>query len=264
MFYYDEFERIHRELAERIDLLKAELSQLPKGELYCYNSHGTKCYSERFPAKGNNKKERKVGIKKDKDRLYKLVRKEYVTKAIGLLEKDLAALDSLMRRYKPTDENSVMEGFLKKHPELTGGIYYGLMSYDEWADKFETSDGYHPENLKSTSSDGTKKRSLGELIIASKLDHYGIPYRYEAPIDHPDISFVPDFTIIRPRDNKVIYWEHLGNVNDQSYLDYNKHKFDFYERYGIVPWDNLIVSFSQSDYGINEKLIDGLIQGWLI
>jgi hypothetical protein len=34
--------------------------------------------------------------------------------------------------------------------------------------------------------------------------------------------------------------------------------------YGIVPWDNLIVSFSQADNGINEKLIDALIQGWLL
>ena len=264
MFYYDEFNRLHRELVSRLNLLSSELSQLPEGEFYSYYSHGTKCYSERFPVKGNMKKEKKKGIKKDTDRLYKLVRKEYVKQAIAILNKDINAVESLLRWYRPADENSVMEDFVKKHPELTAGIYYGRMNYDEWAEKFETADGYHPESLKSTSADGTRKRSLGEIIIAGKLDQYGIPYRYEAPIDHPDISFVPDFTIIRPRDNKIIYWEHLGNVNDQSYLDYNKHKFDFFERYGIVPWDNLIVSFSQSGYGINEKLIDALIQGWLL
>ena len=264
MVYYVEFKRIRKELAERLALLQSELSQLPEGDLYCYYSHGSKCYCERLPVKGNNKKEKKKGITKDKDCLFRLVRKEYVKKAIGLLDKDIAAVDSLLRRYRPSDENTVMEEFVRKHPELTGGIYYGLMSYDEWASDFETADGYHPENLKSTSADGTKKRSLGEIIIASRLDYYGIPFRYESPIDHPDIPFAPDFTIIRPRDNKIIYWEHLGNVNNQSYLDYNKHKFDVYERYGIVPWDNLIVSFSQADYGINEKLIDSLIQGWLL
>lgn len=187
-----------------------------------------------------------------------------MVKAIKLLDKDISALDTLLRWYKPSDENSVMEDFVRKHPELTSGIYYGLMSYDEWASDFETADGYHPENLKSTAAGGSKRRSLGELIIGAKLDQYGIPYRFEAPIDHPDIPYIPDFTIIRPRDDKIIYWEHLGKVNDEKYLEDNKHKFDVYERYGIVPWDNLIVSFSQADYGINEKLIDGLIHGWLL
>ena len=58
--------------------------------------------------------------------------------------------------------------------------------------------------------------------------------------------------------------EHLGKVNDKDYMDRNKYKFDVYEQYGIVPWDNLIVSYSQSNGGINEKLIDNLIRGWLL
>lgn len=264
MLYKTELVRIRSELAKRKHDLENELSQLPQGELYCYESRGVINYAERFPAIGNAKKEKRVGVKKDKDKLYKLVRKQYVTSAVKLLEKDISAMDTLLRWYKPADENSVMESFLEKHSELAAGIYYGQMSYDEWASSFETADGYHPENLKSTASDGTKRRSLGEIIIGTKLNQYGIPYRFEAPIDHPDIPYVPDFTIIRPRDNKIIYWEHLENVNDEKYLEYNKHKFDVYERYGIVPWDNLIVSFSQSDYGINEKLIDGLIHGWLL
>lgn len=264
MNYLNEFRRIQSELISRRDHLTEELAQLPVGELYCYKSHGVECYSERFPVKGNTKKEHKKGIKKDRDRLFRLVRKQYVTKAIALLDKDIKAIDTLLRWYKPADENSVMQGFIEKHPELTEGIYYGKMSYTDWADQFEGNNDFHNDSLKSLAADGSKRRSLGEIVIGSRLDYYGIPYRFEAPIDHPDIAYVPDFTIIRPRDGKTIYWEHLGKVNDREYLEYNKHKFDFYERYGIVPWDNLIVSFSQQDYGINEKLVDGLIHGWLL
>ena len=264
MNYLYEFQRIRSELAERKKLLEEELLTLPKGELYCYKSHGIECYSERIPAKGNVKKENKKGIKRDTDKVFKLVRKQYVEKAIRLLEKDTKAIDTLLRWYKPTDENTVMDSFIKKHPALTEGIYYGQMSYAEMAAQWETAGDFHQDSLKSTAADGTKRRSLGEITIGCRLDYYRIPYRFEAEIDHPDIPYVPDFTIIRPRDGKIIYWEHVGKVNDREYMEENKHKFEVYELYGIVPWDNLIVSYSQADYGINEKLIDGLIQGWLL
>lgn len=264
MYYLNDFIRIRSELEKRKELLESELAELPAGSLYCYTVKGQPFYSERIPANGKSRKEKRVGVKRDKDRLYQLVRKQYVEKAINSIDGDLNALNTLLNGYRPSDENSIMAGFLEKHPELAEGIYYGQVRHDEWASSFSSDNAFHDENLKSTSSDGTKRRSLAEIVIGTKLDQYGIPYRYEAPIGHPDIPFIPDFTIKRPRDEKIIYWEHLGMVNDREYLNHNKSKFDLYERYGIVPWDNLIVSYSQADYGINEKLIDGLIQGWLL
>jgi hypothetical protein len=264
MNYLHEFQRIRSELADRKALLENELSTLPEGELYCYKSHGINCYSERLPAGATSKSETKRGVKRDRDRLFKLVRKQYASKAVHLLEKDINAIDTLLRWYRPTDENSVMESFVEKHPDLVEGIYYGQMSYAEQIAQFKSAGDFHKDALKSTAADGSGRRSLGEMVIGARLELYGIPYRFEAEIGHPDIPYVPDFTIIRPRDGKIIYWEHLGNVNDQEYLNNNKHKFEVYELYGIVPWDNLIISYSQRDYGINEKLIDGLIQGWLL
>ncbi len=264
MIYQKDLNRILDELKKRKQLLENELTQLPEGQFYSYSKNGVTNYVQRIPASGNAKKEKRYGVKRDKDKLYRLVRKKYVTEALGLIKKDIRAMETLLRWYKPSDENSVMKDFVEKHPDLTEGIYYGLMSHERWAKSFNAGKDFYTESLKSTAADGSKRRSLGELLIGAKLDQYGIPYRFEAPIDHPDIPYIPDFTIKRPRDGKIIYWEHLGRVNDEDYLNNNKHKFDVYERYGIVPWDNLIISYSQKDYGINEKLIDGLIQGWLL
>lgn len=264
MVYKKELERIYRELAERQSDLRKELLTLPEGELMIVEQNGVRKYLQRIPATGNRKKEHRYGVKRDKDRLNGLVRKEYVTKALRALEQDIHTLEMAVKRYKPADENTIMGGFSASYPELIEGIYGDIIDIEKWKKEYERADDYHPESLKQTAADGSSRRSLGELLIGAKLDHYGIPYRFEAEIGHPDLPYVPDFTIIRPRDGKTIYWEHLGNVNDQSYLDNNKHKFDVYERYGIVPWDNLIISFSQRDYGINEKLIDGLIHGWLL
>lgn len=264
MVYKKELERICRELTDRYDDLRSELSQLPEGELMITEQNGTRKYLQRIPAKGNRKKERRYGVKRDKERLDGLVRKEYVTKALRTLEHDIHTLEMAVKRYRPSDENTIMDGFTARYPELTEGIYASGTDIEKWKSDYERAEDYYPEDLKQLAVDGTRRRSLGELIIGARLDHYGIPYRFEAEIGHPDIPYVPDFTIIRPRDGKTIYWEHLGKVNDQEYLNNNKHKFDVYERYGIVPWDNLIISFSQWDYGINEKLIDCLIQGWLL
>lgn len=264
MYYYNEIERIWKELNERRDDLNEELAGLPDGEFYSCVHDGLRCYYERFPQTGNMKKEKRKGVGRDEERLMKLVRKVYVKKAVRNVEKDIDLVGRIMKQYHAVDENSLMSDFLEKYPELSGGVYYGGIDPQKWASEFKGESDYHKENLKSVAADGGKRRSLGELIIGARLDHYGIPYRYEDGTGIPGLPFEPDFRIIRPRDSKMIYWEHLGMVNDKEYMNYNKYKFEIYEEYGIVPWDNLIVSYSQEDHGINEKLIDSLIRGWLL
>ena len=75
---------------------------------------------------------------------------------------------------------------------------------------------------------------------------------------------MPDFTIKRPRDGKIIYWEHLGMTADAAYLESNIKKMRQYAEVGITPWDNLIITYDQSDGGIDVKIIDALIRGWLL
>ena len=44
----------------------------------------------------------------------------------------------------------------------------------------------------------------------------------------------------------------------------NKAKFEDYERYGIVPWSNLIVTYDTPDGGVNVPLIDAMLKVWLL
>jgi hypothetical protein len=263
MVLYNEIRHMLEILTDLQDDLEEEKKHLPEGSLYSYNSRGTRNYCERIPKGGNRKKERKIGIGKDVQRLHLLVRKEYVKKALPLVRDNIENCRRLLNSYHCVDENSVMLKFLQKYPELSAMIYNDTAP-EEWGQEYSRDKSFYAEDLKSLSADGTDMRSLGEIIVGARLRHYGIPYRYEAEIGHPDIPYVPDFTIKRPRDGKIIYWEHLGKVNDADYLSRNKRKFEVYELYGIVPWDNLIVSYSQANGGINEKLIDALIQGWLL
>ena len=221
-------------------------------------------YYQLLPKKGNRKKEKRIGISHDTDLIFALVRKMYITKAITFIDKDIKTVEMAIKHYRDFDEVSVMEEFLIKHPELGEGLHHGHQSDDDWADAYERQKNFYAEDRKHTSAKGVPMLSKNEIYIASRLDHYKIPYRYEASIPHPDVSRIPDFMIRRPRDGKIIYWEHLGLTSDKGYMSGNELKFVEYQDADIVPWDNLIVTYDTPDGGIDAKIIEGMIYGWLL
>lgn len=264
MVYKDELKRIERELYERKADLIQELNNLPIGELLCTDQEGYRRYMQRIPAKGNRKKEHRYGVKKQPDVLNGLVRKEYVTDALKRIDQDIRAVELACKRYKPIDEDTIMKSFLTKYPELEEGIHHGPIDIEEWVNRFPRMDDYHPENLIHTAADGTKSRSKNELHIASRLDHYGIIYRWDCPTGIPGLRRNPDFTILRRRDWKIIYWEHFGMMDVPSYKAEYKAKMREYETVGIVPWDNLIMTFDTKKGGMRADIIEAMIKCWLL
>jgi len=90
----------------------------------------------------------------------------------------------------------------------------------------------------------------------------GIPYRYDANIHFMDHTFSPDFTI--RNEAGIVYWEHCGLMNKPSYRSYNKWKLSMYERMGIVPWKNLIVTYDTEDGGLSSAVIEAEIRNKLL
>ena len=264
MYYRNDLERIQRELAEKKEDLLRELIDMPEGRFMCTEQDGYRRYLQRIPAKGNRKKEHRFGIKDREDVLNGLVRKEYLEGALKIIDQDIRALNLAVRRYKPVDENSIMEDFIKKYPELREAVYSSNIDIEEWKEAYERIEGYHPENLKHTAADGTRSRSKNEIYIASRLDHYGIIYRWDCPTGIPGLKRVPDYTILRVRDWKVLYWEHLGMMDVPEYRIENKKKIEEYEKVGIVPWDNLMLTYDTIGGGLRADLIEATIKGWLL
>ena len=105
-------------------------------------------------------------------------------------------------------------------------------------------------------------RSKSELIIAEKLDALEIPYRYDALIYYKNLVFSPDFTIYL---NGILkYWEHCGMMSDPKYREYNTWKLGIYDEMGIVPWDNLIITYVAVDGAVNSAAIDAEIRNRLL
>ncbi|MBR2654451.1 MAG: hypothetical protein IKD59_07815 [Lachnospiraceae bacterium] len=264
MVYKDELERIGRELNERKADLITELKTLPDGQLLCTDQGGYRRYMQRIPAKGNRKKEHRYGIKKKPEVLNGLIRKEYVTDALKIIDQNIRAVELACKRYHPIDEDTVMRQFLEDYPELVSGIYHGIVDPEEWVKRYPRMDNYHPENLIHRTYDGIGSRSKNELYIASRLDHYGIIYRWDCPTGIPGLRRNPDYTTLRRRDWKIIYWEHFGMMDVPSYKADYEQKMKDYEKVGIVPWDNLIMTFDTVKGGMRADIIEAMIKCWLL
>ena len=265
MYYKEQLESMRKSLCDLLSDLSFELGDLPEGCLYAYEKGGKFYYCRRFPKGGNRKKEHREAITKDSTMVLALVRKRYVEAAIENLKSDIAEIDRTISNYRPVGEQSVMREFVSKYPALIEGLNYGRRDPKKWARQYSPSEGFYEENLKSVSAQGEKMRSGGEMYIAARLDHYGIPYRYEDSSGlHPDLRYVPDFKILRPRDRKIFFWEHFGKVNDYEYVRNNIVKVSDYIEYGIRPWDNLIMTFNNEKGGYNGKIIDAMIECWLL
>lgn len=119
---------------------------------------------------------------------------------------------------------------------------------------------YRPEERTNITSRGERVRSKGEVVIAEKLYQFDVPFRYEEVLYIGKYIFAPDFKPRRRRDGKVFYWEHCGMPYDERYMRRHKWKLQQYESIGIVPWDNLIVTYNDADGNIDMRIVESEIR----
>ena len=107
-------------------------------------------------------------------------------------------------------------------------------------------------------------RSMGEVACAEQFYYHDVVFRYEQVLVIDGIEFAPDFTIMRRRDSKIFYWEHCGKPYDEGYMRHHKWKLEMYEKAGIVPWDNLIVTYSDRHANVDMRIVESEIANKLI
>lgn len=101
-------------------------------------------------------------------------------------------------------------------------------------------------------------RSKAEVIIANELYNHKISYIYEKPLVLAGCKYtlLPDFTVCTPKQKKIIYWEHLGLMDNEKYRSKWDWKKQLYEKYGISEWDNnLIVTYESKSLPLRVELV---------
>ena len=78
---------------------------------------------------------------------------------------------------------------------------------------------YRPEGLTQKTENGELVRSKSEVLIANYLLHANVPYIYELPIVLDNRIIHPDFTVLNVRTREILYWEHLGMMDNKEYIE---------------------------------------------
>ncbi|MBR5597316.1 MAG: hypothetical protein IKW30_07910 [Lachnospiraceae bacterium] len=122
----------------------------------------------------------------------------------------------------------------------------------QWEQEVFVSNPYHLEEKVYLTPKEELVRSKSELMIANIYYELNIPYRYEAELclKNGKVKF-PDFTLLNVNKREVIYHEHFGLLDDETYRKANFNKLDEYRKNGIYIGKNLILTYEAEGSYLN-------------
>ncbi len=249
-------------LSERYDLItktieniEKKLKALPEGWINVRYQNGKAYYyhakyksKDRFLAKG------------DEVLIRQLLQKYYLKKVLKAAKNELAALSKMLALY-PDD---LPEELYEKLPEeLRMGVEPVILGNEqdarEWMAEPFVGKPFKDDAPVYKTIKGERVRSKSEVMIADRMFFRGVPYKYECPIMIDGQVIHPDFSIKRMSDNKLIYHEHCGRMDDPEYVNDLVERVNLYNQAGIMQGDRLTFSFETADKPLDNRVIDRLI-----
>lgn len=225
--------------------------------------HGqTRYYLRPFGTKGD-------GIYLDRNNLYKVqpvVQRSYDIEAYKLAQQELLYLEQFLGLYP---SKVVEDIYPSLHPARQKLITPVELPTDEFIQQWlsvewEHKPFYEDDHSEYYNKQGVRMHSKEETIISNALIDRGKPQRYEYPIVLKGIGKVhPDFMILNPRTRKEYYWEHMGLWDDMTYRKNAIRRLAAYQRSGIFPGDQLILTFETSSYHPGFYDINAIIDHYL-
>ena len=194
-----------------------------------------------------------------------LAQKDYDQKVLRSIEQELNAINKYLSNYPMTYAEQIYEKLHKERRVLVEPIVEPEEQYvDKWEAVPYQGKGFSEDTPEFYTAKGERVRSKSELIIADLLNKQAIPYRYEYPIQFKGGGKIyPDFTVLNVKKRKEMYWEHLGMMDDPSYVEKSLQKITLYEQNGIFPGENLILTYETRKNPMNQKIIRLMIQRYL-
>ena len=129
-----------------------------------------------------------------------------------------------------------------------------LFTFEPVPEELQNMDPWYEEGKIHRTLADIMVQSKSEAIIANLLFDRNIPFRYDVPLFAPDGTFYrPDFVI--NYGGQDWYWEHLGMLDDERYLNHWEAKEEWYRRHGFS--ERLIVTDEKE--GMDSTKIEKLI-----
>lgn len=202
---------------------------------------------------------------KDAELARRLAQKDYDQKVLHSIEKELEAIKKYILEYPAVRAEELYEKMHRERQRLIHPIRETEEQYiAQWQNVVYNGKEIGADTPEIYTSKGERVRSKSEIIIADILHAEGIPYRYECPLRLRDGRiFHPDFTVLNVKKRKEIYWEHLGMMDDENYVENALQKIALYEQNNIVAGDNLILTYETKKTPINPQMVRSKIKQYL-
>ncbi len=202
--------------------------------------------------------------KSEIDKASKLAQRDYDQHVLNIVKQELSLISSYESLLKNESIEAAIDHFndgrkrLIKPSSIPDNIYIDLWQSEEY-ERF----GFDDIN-EYYSLNGVRVRSKSEVIIANLLEHYGIPYKYEYPLNLDKSVTRPDFICLNVRTRQEYVWEHFGMMDDPEYANKNIKKISLYEQSGYHAGSNMILTFESSQVPLNSNIIKDKIEQYLI
>jgi hypothetical protein len=249
-----------------IERFEKELALLPEGSLTRKVINDNVYFYQTVEDEKGNVTQKYLS-KNENDFVSAIKRRHFVQKSLKRLYSNIKAMDTFLEKFNPYDATDVASKLPKVYLQSPEISPYGInknSSEQSWQDMPYKNNKLFPENLTNNTPGGRKVRSKSEAIIAASLENKNIPFRYEAELILGDQTYYPDFTILKPRDGEIIYWEHFGMTKNSQYSISMEQKLILYTRYNIIPWDNLIITFDSKNSSIDAQIIKNIINTFIL
>lgn len=261
---YDLLSRELSLLEQMAVALESRIHSAPNGSLRVHTPKGKN--PQYYLYKKNEAGEHLDYIRKENRALAAaLAQKSYDEQVLLYIYQKLNSVHELIDCYEMFDCNEIYDALLPARKELVKPIELSDEDFvREWKESKHTGENTYQKKGNYQTKQGEYVRSKSEIIIADKLYQAGVPYVYEPALYLAGGECLfPDFAVLNLRLRKEYYWEHFGIMDRPDYASRAIEKIDLYERNGLWPGKNLLLSFETGARVLDTRNLDNLILTFL-
>ena len=207
---------------------------------------------------------KEVGITKNEDLIIQLCRKKYLQIYEKQIKSSVDVLSHCIKKLENAPAIATPKEIIRSMPPAYQGLpesHFYHPSAKAWLlEPYRTNP--HPlGEIYHTTPNGIDVRSKSEFGIATELERYNVPYRYECELILGGQTRYPDFIAINPFTGKEVVWEHFGIIDDHGYVGKMNKKMTLYINHGYIPFENFIYTFEFNvmDIRLLQSLIENII-----
>lgn len=192
--------------------------------------------------------------------IHELKHRRYVKAAIPVLKEQIQLLTKYLRKSDVYDPVKIQESLGEQYQGMEGLPIFleGDVDPESW--RLQKAETMYENGLIHLSEGGLKTRSKAESMIATCLEKSGLKFHYEPRVDLKDGIARPDFEVMLEQKRKIVYWEHLGKIEDPEYVMKNLKKLQDYAENGIYLGINLVITYETKEEPLTFITINEVIR----